>query len=47
MPRADQHNREWGAGRMAFLAKREAIRADLAAGRSLIAVHAMHSQGQC
>jgi hypothetical protein len=37
-----QRKREWGAGRIAFLAKREVIRGELEAGLSLTAIYARY-----
>lgn len=37
-----QRKREWGAGRIAFLAKCEAIQRELEAGHSLAAIYARH-----
>ena len=37
-----QEKREWRAGRMAFLARRKAIQAELEAGCSLAAINADH-----
>ena len=37
-----QRKREWGAGRIAFLAKREVIRDELEAGHSLTAIYAKY-----
>jgi hypothetical protein len=39
-----QGKREWGAGRMAFLARRKVIQAELEAERSLAAIHAEHRE---
>jgi hypothetical protein len=35
---------EWGAGRMAFLARRKIIQAELDAGRSLASIHTEHRE---
>jgi len=40
-----QAKREWGAGRIAFLARRDAIRAALEAGRTLTAIYNEHRAG--
>lgn len=39
-----QEEREWGAGRMAFLTRRKTIQAELETGRSLAAIHAGHHE---
>jgi hypothetical protein len=46
MPTNTRTDRTWGAGRVEFLARLEAIRADRAAGWSIAAVYARHAMAE-